>query len=252
MLIQYCSDLHLEFPENREFLLKKPLVPKASILLLAGDIVPFASLSAQDGFFDHLSKSFQRTYWIPGNHEYYGSDIRRRSGSFQENIRENVILTNNTVIEEGEVRLILSSLWTNITPRFEKEIQQSLHDFHVIHHGTRKLRAAHVNALHVQSLDFIKGELARPTEKKTMIVTHHVPTYFHYPEVYKDSPLNEAFAVELFPLIRDAAVSHWIYGHHHFNRNDFQIGGTTLTTNQLGYVHKNENRGFRPDKTIEI
>ena len=252
MLIQYCSDLHLEFPANRAFLASKPLAPRGRILLLAGDIVPFASMEAHEAFFDQLAANYNRIYWIPGNHEYYGSDARRRSGSFQENIRENLLLTNNTVVEEDGVRIILSTLWSHIGPRHASEIEQSLNDFNIINYGHRALRATDVNHLHAESLDFIRTELARPTEKKTIVVTHHAPTLFHYPEVYKSSILNEAFAVELFPLIYDSAVSYWIYGHHHFNTPDFNIGKTTLTTNQLGYVERRENRGFSPEKFIEL
>jgi len=47
MKLQYCSDLHLEFPENKKYILKNPIKPKAEILVLAGDIVLFATMDRE-------------------------------------------------------------------------------------------------------------------------------------------------------------------------------------------------------------
>ena len=85
-----------------------------------------------------------------------------------------------------------------------------------------------------------------------MVVTHHVPTYKNYPEKYKDSIINEAFAVELFDFIETFAPDYWIYGHTHGNTPDFEIGKTKLLTNQLGYMKYGEQDGFNNDKHFII
>lgn len=97
MRIQYASDLHLEFPENEYFLSKNPLVPEGDILILAGDIIPFSMLDRHLDFFKCLSDQFENVYWIPGNHEYYHSDLQTDLNQVNEKLEDNVNLVNKKV-----------------------------------------------------------------------------------------------------------------------------------------------------------
>jgi len=252
MYLQYCSDLHLEFPMNREFIRIRPLQPKAKILLLAGDIVPFKGMKKHNDFFDFVSDHFEQTYWIPGNHEYYGSDINERSGSFCESIKSNVHLLNNKVVETGEFRLVFTTLWSRVTPRQQQVVERGLSDYTSIRFTGGKLSSDLINQFHLESVGFIHEALAQAKDKKTLVVSHHVPTFFNYPEIYRDSEINEGFATELYDLIHPSGLSYWIYGHHHCCVDDFRIGDTLLVTNQLGYVGYNEHRGFDGGRVIEM
>src|SRR5688572_10285388 len=139
MTFQYCSDLHLEFPINKKYLKANPIKPEGEILLLAGDIIPFTEIEKENDFFNFVSNSFEHTYWIPGNHEYYRSDIAERTGTFHEKIRSNVSLLNNTAIEYKEVRLLFSTLWSKIDPALEFVIQKLMADFRLIKNNGKKI-----------------------------------------------------------------------------------------------------------------
>lgn len=134
MKVQYCSDLHLEFPENRKFLTKYPLDPVGDVLLLAGDIVSFRELENARAFIDYVSDHYSAVYWVPGNHEYYGSDISEKPDPLLENIRPNVHLVNNQVIDHDGVKLVFSTLWSRISPLLEWDIQRSISDWIYGHH----------------------------------------------------------------------------------------------------------------------
>ena len=250
MKIQFASDLHLEFIENKAFLNEKPLQIVGDVLLLAGDILPFRLLEKHNDFFSFLSDSFAVTYWVPGNHEYYHFNIATKCGAINEKIRSNVSLVNNTSVIHDDVKFIFSTLWSKISPAKEYQIQRAMNDFYVIKYRGYPLSIAQYNQLHADSFEFLKKELTLETSTKNVVVTHHVPTYKNYPEKYKDSIINEAFAVELFDLIESTAPDYWIYGHTHDNTTDFQIGKTKLLTNQLGYVKYGEQLGFSGDRNF--
>ena len=252
MKIQYCSDLHLEFPENKIYLNKNPLPVIGDILVLAGDVVPFTLMDKYATFFSWASGHFEHTYWIPGNHEYYYSDIRNRSGAFSEKIKSNVTLLNNQVVHLENTRLLFSTLWSHISPLHHRVIQHGLSDFHEIRNGDNLFTPEQFNQFHQEALNFLFGELAIPYPGQSVVVTHHVPTLLNYPAQYKNSELNGAFVTELSDPIYDSGADYWIYGHHHQNTLEFKIGHTRLLTNQLGYVRYRENKGFEGGRCINL
>jgi predicted MPP superfamily phosphohydrolase len=250
--IQYCSDLHLEFSENTMFLKDHAIEAAGDILILAGDIIPFAVMDKFDWFFDDVSKRFKQVYWIPGNHEYYYSDINQRTGSFCEEIRSNVFLLNNRVIETEDARLVFSTLWSKLTEANQWNITQRLSDFQVIKKGEERFTSTDYNSLHLENLSFLQDALRNKKQgKDTVVITHHVPTFLNYPEKHKGDALNEAFAVELFDFIEENTPDYWIFGHHHSNIPSFRIGNTQLLTNQLGYVKYSEHSQFSFSAVIQ-
>lgn len=252
MIIQYASDLHLEFPENKNFLAENPIKPFGDILLLAGDIVPFAIMDKHKDFFTYLSDHFETTYWIPGNHEYYYFDLSKKCGAFIETVKANVHLVNNISVVRNDIRFIFSTLWSSINLANQWQIERSISDFQVIKFNDHRLSADRFNQLQQESLEFITAELQTETTSKSVVVTHHVPTFMNYPEKYKGDALNDAFAVELFSLIETSGPDAWVFGHHHSNTPDFMIGKTQMLTNQLGYVSHGEQMLFDTDKCLYI
>jgi predicted phosphohydrolase len=250
--IQYASDVHIEFPANKEFLKRHPLQPVGKVLVLAGDVVPFAVMDKHRDFFSYVADHFETTYWLPGNHEYYHFDIAEKSGVLFEKIRNNVFLVNNTSVCLNTTRLIFSTLWSKIKPGHQWQIERSMNDFHLIKHNGFRFSAEKYNHLHMESMDFLQHELNNSKDEKLAVFTHHCPTFLNYPGQFKGDILNEAFAVELFDLIEASNISCWVYGHLHNNTPEFSIGNTKLMTNQLGYVHQNEHGGFETIKSFDL
>ena len=250
--LQHASDLHLEFPANKKFLKLNPLKPVGDVLILAGDIVPFAVMSKHKDFFSYVADHFKTTWWLPGNHEYYHFDIAEKCGVLNEKIRSNVFLVNNTSVVHENTRLIFSTLWSKISPGHQWQIERNLNDFHLIKHKGFRFSAEQYNQLHIESIAFLQNELKTVKEEKVAVFSHHCPTFLNYPEQYKGDVLNEAFAVELYDLIEASGIACWVYGHHHSNTPEFNIGNTKLINNQLGYVQQNEHLNFEFNKCIDV
>lgn len=250
MKIQICSDLHLEFANNREWLKNNPLIPKGEILIIAGDTYCLEKDYSQLEFINKASEDFEQVFLIPGNHEYYGGfDISTALYPTRKKIKKNVFLLNNCSVEINNVNFIFSTMWSKIQ-RNILDIMRGMADFRKIRFKGESFSINHFNMLHEKSFEFIVNEVRK--EGKKIIVTHHLPSEECNVEEFKNSILNNAFCVEKTNFILNNNIDYWIYGHSHRNKDDFKIGGTKMITNQLGYIELEEYYSFDSEKVIEI
>lgn len=252
MLIQYCSDLHLEFTTNRRWLTENPILPEGDILIIAGDTYYLGKDFGHLPFWKEVSKNFRETYVLPGNHEYYGGyNVATSLLETKEVIRKNVWLVNNCVIEEPDVRLIFTTLWSRIE-QYKADILLGMNDFRHIRYEDKTIGIEHYNQVHAAAMDFLTGTIHPVPDKRQLVISHHLPSERCNVPEFQGSALNEAFCVDLTDYIQSTPIDAWIYGHSHRNMPEFEIGGTRMLTNQLGYVHLGEDRSFRPNATIFV
>lgn len=253
MKIQYCSDLHLEISENALFLARNKVVPVGDILILAGDTTYLDERKLQNPFFDELSECFERVFMIPGNHEFYGGkDISFLDMPLKEKIRDNVFLYNNHFIEYGGIVFIFSTLWSMIQLKYGKYISENMADFKYIKSEGKPLTIEHFNHLHQRSFQFLERAVSENVGKKIVVVTHHLPSPLCNAPEFKNTPMNDAFCVNLNEFIEDNSIDYWIYGHSHRNVLPQLVNGTKLLTNQLGYIVFNEHYTFKRDVFFEL
>ncbi len=245
MIIQYCSDIHLEFAQNCLYLHNNPIKPVGDILILAGDVSYWGKKHFKHWFFDYISDNFRVVYYVPGNHEFYsGKDLRILDHPVYDAIRDNVFIVNNRVVSIDDIDLFFTVLWSNIPEEKSLKVEYGVGDFHQIKYRGKRLDYKIFNKLHRESISFLNDSISSSNARKKIVVTHHIPTQICNPEYYRDSEINSAFVSEQYTLIHDLDIDYWIYGHHHANMPEVNINGTRLVTNQLGYVQMAEHYDY--------
>jgi predicted phosphodiesterase len=258
--IQFVSDVHLAFPQNRQYLQDHPLQVTGDILLIAGDSayldLPDSDLDTYGSysFWDWASRHYQQVIVCLGNHDFYAHyDLSTMPDGYCRQIRHNVHAYYNSVVSIGDIDIIISTLWSKIEPCDAFLTEHNVSDFYRIKYNGHRLTAEDFNREHARCLQFIQQAVVESKAKTKIVLTHHVPTHLCTAQEFCGSTISGAFTVELGEYIVDSGIDYWIYGHSHRNI-DAQISGTRILSNQLGYISHGEHQhnGFDPARHIDI
>lgn len=217
MIIQYASDLHLEFEtelQNFENIIKPiNLNRNSNVLILAGDISTTQHLPVLIRFLKYCKLNWRTVVYIPGNHEYYYS-------SFDE---ANKILSS--VCEQEGVIFALEKV---IKFKLRTNPNSSSSDYKL------------VTIICTNSKQFILDTIryTQKSEENIIIVaTYHTPLDSFEKPQYENNELNIDVYSEYSYLM--SYIDYFIYGYTHFNAELFGVvnkSATLILSNERYYT----------------
>lgn len=268
--IRIVSDLHTEawghggIEKNKKWekLLERCVLPsldsdKDTILILAGDFGDLSKKPRQEHLLEILSNRFKDIIYVQGNHEYYCGDFVKDQGYYNELISrfDNIHVNYDTIIDG--VSFIPATLWTDYNkgdPIDMLACQQLMNDYRWIKYEGNDLTPHHIYEEHKRNLNSIANQLQHNKENgiKTVVVTHHAPSYQSIPAKYKVSHCNPAYYSDLEYLIEEYQPSLWIHGHIHESM-DYMIGNTRIIANPYGYHgYETPRKTFKKELILDL
>ena len=251
MKLRYLSDLHLEFlTKSKLEKIITHIIPGVTneICILAGDIGNPTSEN-YDIFMNFIDKSFEKSFIIPGNHEYYNKtknmdEINDYMYKYFEKF-QNISFLNNEYENYKGYCFIGTTLWTKITnPMF------TINDNNYI----KKFDYLKCNQLNMLCVDFLEDTIENNSNNNNIIISHHVPSNDLIDVKYKNSGMiqyNQCFYADMDYFIEKNKnkIKCWIYGHTHTPSYNI-INGIPFLCNPIGYP--NENSKIDLQKNIGV
>ena len=254
MIIQYLSDLHLEFGSHH--ILDKIKQCDSDIVVLAGDTDNSKNIiSSIKWIYSELNKHM---IVIMGNHEYYHSTKQSVDLKLDEAFKDHrhIHVLNDDVWEYDGVVFVGSTGWWAQFPT--KEALNTMNDFKLIHDivpanygvdwGEDSYKFFNLN------LKKHDSRLTKNSGKKVVCISHNGPSSRSISKEFEGDPLNSCF---VFSWGQTMMLWHkpkiWIHGHIHDSK-DYTFDDTKVLCNPFGYDNYDHmlNIGFDPCKIIEI
>lgn len=237
MLIQFFSDLHLEFVGKWD---PAWLRVTGDVLVVAGDLGdPWQE--PYHHFLTDVSVRFQRVVLVLGNHECYDDGGERAAHERVQDIVSNMpnvfLLHAGSTMDYHGYRFVGATLWSHVEPG-----DPLCNDFIKIGGMTPDV----YNALHQRDRQGLLRQLDDLTGPPLIVVTHHLPSFRLTHPSYDPHP---CFASRSDDLLRPERVAAWFYGHTH-RASDQVLDGVRTFCNPVGYP--GENREVDLGKFLEL
>lgn len=280
----FWSDLHLEFDDEKDatpFVIPlpagepgaepdAPFRDEIDAILIAGDTMPKGG---------HVT--FMKKVWdiwqkpvlaVAGNHEPYGmrfdKHLRKEREALElaraEGADIEVMRAATRVI--GDTRIIASTLWTDQMLYPDRKdwahvtLAEQMNDYrrvqwHDAHRGTyRKMLPVDTKRMHAEELAYILGELEKPFEGRTVVMTHHLPIkeMLHQRHIDANQTVICAYASDLWHVIGAYNIDAWICGHSH-DSNELRMEGAYGDVSFLRNIraYPNEETDFNPVRLLD-
>ena len=238
MQIQIASDLHIEYL-NQMIDVNNFIIPKAPILILAGDIGSLYRYDQLYIFLSKLSLKFKYVLYVPGNHEFYTMNdykplpfriLANRLYQLENSISNLYILNKSSVIIEN-ICFIGATLWSkvpekSIIPKYRVRI--------------KGMNSYQYKSNHIKDLQFISKTLDFCKQKnlKPCVITHYPPLKKCMGPHHSNDKYQFLYFNELDYIFNQYDIHLWIYGHVHYNQQ-LKIQNCTCLSNQLGRERDN-------------
>lgn len=234
--ITLISDLHLEYNDERIIEL-----PNADILVCAGDIgSPFTK--SYKNFLQSIIDTHNYKYIIviAGNHEYYqhseGLNLGhpRSMKDVEEQIKViceelGVIFLQKSVFELPDVIFYGCTLWAD--PSISKGESEWRSRYDANHISDFKTVKDYIR-LHEDHKNWLMTQLSKKSNKRKVVISHHVPSYQLVEKHFKGSSKNGYYVSPCDHLIEKADL--WLCGHTHA-AIDQRVRGVRCVCNPIAY-----------------
>lgn len=199
------------------------------VLVLAGDIAGHHTIAAA---LKKFCAKYKRVVFVPGNHEFYGSDpltvwanIERTAKSLP-NLS---VLRYDRVVEVDGLTIIGDTMWFPYDA-MNQLYEHAISDFELI----KKLAPW----VYEENARFLSWLAEAP--KADVVVTHHVPAEESIASSFRGSQMNRFFLCNVRGWIVQAQPKLWLHGHTH-TPLDYKLGETRVLCSPLGYPNENKH-----------